>query len=313
MYRYIQRLFGSLALLVAMPAAALNGFDLSNSLVDRHAIEFGGQPRDGIPALDAPYFVEAQAAQHVLADDPVLGIAAFGASKTYPIKILAWHEIVNDTIGGIPIVVSYCPLCASGVAFVAEANGAPLTFGVSGLLYNSNLLLYDRETESLWSQLSWRAISGPMAGTRLRPVPVTHTRWEDWRREHPGGAVLSDETGFYRPYDVDPYEGYEQSQALLFSVSPTSDRYRNKERVLGININGQAKAYPLTELRAAGVELLLDRFAGRDILIHFDPFAGSARAYAANGVELPTTLAYWFAWFSFYPGTAVYEAPGHDR
>ncbi len=299
----------SLLLLIALPAAALNGFDLSRSLVDKNAIEFGGQPPDGIPALDTPQFIGAEAAVHVSAQDAVLGVAAFGESKAYPTNILAWHEIVNDAIGGVPIVISYCPLCASGVVFIAQVDAQPLTFGVSGLLYNSNLLLFDRETHSLWSQLYGQAISGPMAGTRLRRVPVTHSRWEQWRREHPGTRVLSAETGFQRAYEADPYAGYEQSQTPLFSVSPSSKRYRSKEQVLGVRVNGQAKAYPFVELRAAGTALLLDRVGGSEILIHFDAEAGSARAYAPNGVDLPVTLAYWFAWYAFHPGTAVYEAP----
>ncbi len=219
------------------------------------------------------------------------------------------HEVVNDAIGGIPIAVSYCPLCASGVAFVAEAEGQPLTFGVSGLLYNSNLLLYDRETESLWSQLQWRAVTGPMAGARLRLIPMTHTRWEDWRREHPGTQVLSAETGFNKSYQGDPYQAYEQSQLLPFSVSPSSNRYPPKAKVLGIRLNGRAKAYPFVELRAAEARTLLDRFAGRNIFVQFDAQADTARAYAVNGTELPATLSYWFAWFSFYPDTAVFEAP----
>lgn len=309
MPKYLQRTLGWIMLVVALPAAALNGFDLSQSLVDKGAIEFGGQPPDGIPALDTPQFVEAKAAQHISPDDPVLGLTVFGESKAYPTKILAWHEIVNDFIGGVPVVISYCPLCRTAVAFIAEADGAPLTFGVSGLLYNSNLLLYDRETESLWSQLYWRAITGPMAGTRLRRIPVAQMRWQEWLRKRPNSLVLSDETGFQRAYDSDPYEDYDKSQGLLFSVTHTSDRYRNKDKVLGVWLNGRAKAYPFPELRAAGVEMLVDGVAGKEILIHFDPTTESAHAYAANGVELPATVSYWFAWYAFYPGTAVYEAP----
>ena len=240
-----------LTLCVSGPAVALNGFDLRNRLVEPDAISLGGQPRDGIPALDAPPFVAADAATHLAADDPVLGLSAFGESKAYPVKILSWHEVVNDWAGGIPVVVSYCPLCGSGVAFVAEVDGEALTFGVSGLLHNSNLLLYDRETESLWNQLWARAISGPLSGTRLRRIPLTHTRWEDWRREHPGTRVLSDETGYDRPYGHDPYTGYAQSPDPLFPASPSSDRYPAKEKVLGLRLGGRAKAYPFSELRAA--------------------------------------------------------------
>jgi len=303
-------LFVPLVLLAlhAAPGFAYNGFDLSRSLIDKLRVEFGGQPRDGIPALDAPAFVEADEVHHLSAEDQVLGISAFGEAKAYPLKILVWHEVVNDWIGNTPIVINYCPLCGSGGAFVAELDGAPLTFGVSGLLYNSNLLLYDRETESLWSQLGRQAVSGPLAGARLDRFPVTQTTWGDWRRRHGHTRVLSDDTGFQRNYAVDPYDSYAESPWLSFSASPTSDLYPPKKRVLGLEVAGHTKAYAFSELQAAG-NLVLDRFAQQDILIRFDAASQSARAFDADGIELTTTRAYWFAWFSFHPDTEIFEAP----
>lgn len=302
-------LFAPLVLLAlhAGPGFAYNGFDLSRSLIDKLRIEFGGQPRDGIPALDAPQFVDADEARHVGSEDLVLGISAYGEAKAYPLKILAWHEVVNDWIGTTAVVISYCPLCGSGTAFVAEIDGTPLTFGVSGLLYNSNLLLYDRETASLWSQLRRQAVSGPLAGARLDRLPVTQTTWGDWRRRHGHTRVLSKDTGFQRNYVVDPYDSYSESPWLSFSASPTSDLYPPKERVLGLEIAGRTKAYAFSELQAAG-NLVLDRFAQQEILIRFDAASQSARAYDADGTELASTRAYWFAWYSFHPDTEIFEA-----
>ena len=130
--------------------------------------------------------------------DRVLALEANGVAKAYPIRILNWHEVVNDEIGGEPVLVSFCPLCGTGMAFDARLDGRRLIFGVSGLLYNSDVLMYDLETESLWTQIGSRALTGPRQGKKLRQIPLLHTTWERWREEHPDGLVLSRETGHDR-------------------------------------------------------------------------------------------------------------------
>jgi hypothetical protein len=140
-----------------------NGFDLTDALVPGNEVHSGGPPRDGIPAIDKPRFVTATAASFLKGDERVLGIRHNGVSKAYPITILSWHEIVNDRFAGDPVAISYCPLCGTGIAYRARADDQALTFGVSGLLYNSDMLLYDRNTGSLWSQIMRQAISGPTA------------------------------------------------------------------------------------------------------------------------------------------------------
>jgi hypothetical protein len=294
----------------ALSRPAHNGFDLSGSLVPPEEIHLGGPPRDGIPAIDRPRFLSAGQAEFLAPDDRVLGLARGGEAKAYPIRILNWHEIVNDRIGGERVAVTYCPLCGTGVAFRARAEGRELTFGVSGLLYNSDVLLYDRETESLWSQIRKQAITGDMRGTRLTALPLVHTSWEAWRTEHPDTRVLSTDTGHDRNYWSNPYSGYQSDAGLEFPVSARSARYHPKERVLGVELGGTFKAYPFAELsRVAGGEVR-DRIAGREVRVRFDPEGESARAFDADGRELPAITGFWFAWYAFHPETEVFTAGG---
>jgi len=239
---YLVAALASLVMLTNVPARTLNGFDLKDALVSPDEILTGGPGRDGIPAIDAPKFVAARAATLAPADR-VLGLARNGVVKAYPVKILNWHEIVNDRFGDEAIAVTYCPLCGTGIAYLAQARGQVTTFGVSGLLYNSDLLLYDRATQSLWSQITAEAIAGPLKGAKLAPVALTHTTWADWKKRHPDTLVLSEETGFNRDYSRDPYAGYSTSARIMFPTANTSDRFPPKEPVLGVELNGARKAY----------------------------------------------------------------------
>ena len=175
-----------------------NGFDVADALIPATQIHLGGPPRDGIPALDEPRFVAAARADFLQPGDAVLGLALHGVAKAYPIAIMNWHEIVNDRFGARAVAVTYCPLCGTGVAFDAHVAGRRLQFGVSGLLYNSDVLLYDRESESLWSQLLMKAVSGPLRGRTLTTLPLTHTRWSAWRQQHTDPLVLSTDPGHRR-------------------------------------------------------------------------------------------------------------------
>ena len=292
-------------------AASSNGFDLDGALVPADQIHAGGPARDGIPAIDHPRFVRAGSVDYLAADDRVLGVIRNGVKKAYPIAIMNWHEIVNDRFDGDAVVVTYCPLCGTGIAFESSVSGDPLSFGVSGLLYNSDMLLYDRQSESLWSQIAARAISGKHRGQRLTMVPSSHTSWSDWRRRHPDTLVLSRDTGYRRDYDRAPYAGYESSSRLYFPVAFRARGYHPKERVLGIEVAGRYKAYPFAELaRAAGA--VEDRVAGQRIVVHFDKTHRAATASTdtgnANGRELTAVTAFWFAWYAFHPDTDVYRA-----
>lgn len=288
----------------------LNGFDLSGASIPAKAIERGGPPKDGIPAIDRPRFVSAAAAK-LADDDRVLGIAREGIARAYPVRILNWHEVVNDRFGSRPVVVTYCPLCGTGMAFEPPSATMASGFGVSGLLYNSDVLLYDRATQSLWSQILSTAVSGPLKGALLPSVPLSHTSWADWRRRHPGTEVLSADTGFERDYARDPYAGYDRVQQLMFDVQHRDDRYPLKEWVLGLRINGAAKAYPFSVLERAvnPAGTLNDTVGGQPVRIRYDRSHRTAEAFDAQGQPLAGTMAFWFAWVAFHPRTEVLRAP----
>lgn len=293
----------------AVPAGLDNGFDLSNSILPRNEIQHGGPPRDGIPALSDPRLVTAGEADYLQPADRVLGIEIDGEARAYPIPILNWHEIVNDTVGGRRLAITYCPLCGTGVAFDAHIDGEPTDFGVSGLLYNSDVLLYDRASESLWSQILGKAVSGERVGKRLLPVPLTHTTWKAWRASYPHTLVLSDDTGYSRNYQRDPYDGYEQSRHTYFSVNNAAPAsYHPKEIVVGLEVDGVYKAYPFIELERQGKAMFNDRVNGRDFVIHWDAPNRSVTIDDKNGNAVAAIQGFWFAWFAFHPQTLVFES-----
>ncbi len=299
-----------LALLTGPQSAAAapvkNGFDLAGALVPAEAILPGGPPRDGIPAIDRPRFLPAAAAD-LKPEDRVLGVALNGQAKAYPIAILNWHEIVNDRFGEVPVAVTFCPLCGTGMAFLARIGGQPAAFGVSGLLYNSDVLLYDRQSGSLWSQIDRRAISGRHRGARLEALPLEHTTWLDWRRRHPQTLVLSRDTGHARDYASNPYTAYERSGDIHFPVRFRAQGYHPKERVLGVEIDGRFKAYPFSELARTG-GVVRDRLAGRRITVRFDGASQNATVRDEQDEPLPGVVAFWFAWYAFHPDTEVFKS-----
>lgn len=289
-------------------AGTKNGFDLSNALIPESQIFKGGPAKDGIPAIDEPEFTSARKARFIKNSDYILGLELAGIARAYPIKILNWHEVVNDRIGREQFSITYCPLCGTGMAFSARVDGTKLDFGVSGLLYNSDVLLYDRQTESLWSQIMQQAISGKHMGAQLQRIPLSHTTWKDWKTQHPDTQVLSIKTGARRNYEKNPYQGYESSKHLLFPVyTKAPDKYHPKERVLGIEINGFFKAYPFVELNKTGKSTFTDTLKNNKLSIHWNQEHQSGSIY--SGVHNVTvTQAFWFAWFAFHPETEVYKA-----
>jgi len=292
---------------IASFAASKNGFVLDDALVPAKQILSGGPGRDGIPSLDYPAFIVARNADYLSEEDRVLGVEVNGVARAYPIRILNYHEIVNDIVGGEAIVVTYCPLCGSGMAFNAEIDNKSFEFGVSGLLYNSDVLLYDRQTGSLWSQILKTSVSGAMSGTRLTAIPLSHTTWQDWYARHPATDVLSSETGYRRNYRVDPYPGYSRSGKLYFPVQEESRLYRRKALVMGLEVDGEFKAYPFAELQK-GSGRFTDEFNGTRFEVLYDSANETARILAENGNEMPTLMAFWFAWYAFHPDGDIYTA-----
>lgn len=288
-------------------AQTMNGFDVSDALVPTDNIKQGGPPRDGIPSINDPKFELPDEAGWLRDDDRVLGIKRNGVAKAYPIRIMDWHEVVNDDFEEEPILVTWCPLCGSGMAFESEVGGSTLEFGVSGLLYNSDVLLFDRQTESLWSQIGTKAITGDYQGETLNQIPMQHTSWGAWLEEHPESKVLSRDTGHDRNYDRQPYADYENQERLYFPVTDTDDRFDLKEWVMGITVDGHSKAYAFSELQQTDSPFT-DQIGSKEVTITFDAENESASAYDADGEPLSTLTAFWFAWYAFHPDTEVFES-----
>ncbi|MBQ0784815.1 MAG: DUF3179 domain-containing protein [Amphritea sp.] len=292
----------------SVTARTLNGFDLTGSLIYEGHIVPGGPGKNGIPAIDQPVFDRADDVSWLKPEQRVIGVNHNGIAKAYPLAILNWHEIVNDRFAADPVVVTYCPLCGSGVVYQALQDGQELTFGVSGLLYNSDVLLYDRQTDSLWSQLHHSAITGPMKGKVLAQLPSVHTRWGAWLKDHPDTLVLSRNTGASRDYTRDPYSGYEDSKLLYFSVEFMSQAFHPKERVIGVELNGRTKAYPFSELAKGALKGVLgDRLGEAVLRIEYNAELQTARVFRGETEELAVVNLFWFAWYGFHPKTEVYR------
>ncbi|MGH3680927.1 MAG: DUF3179 domain-containing protein [Natronosporangium sp.] len=305
----------------------------------------GGPPKDGIPPIDRPQFVAAADARFPDEDDFVFGLVHRGEVRAYPQLVLVWHEIVNDVIAGEPVSVTYCPLTGSVVAFTGRARGRPLTFGTTGNLVNSNLLMYDRVTDSEWPQLLGRAIRGPEKGRVLTELPLVWTTWGRWRAAHPDTVVLTTKTGHLRSYGQDPYGsyrppgGYYAGGRPFFPVLAESDRFGSKDVVVGVKVGdarvaiskrrverdgtlplavGDIPLLAMWDEDLATARVFVRRAGGRalDFGEGVRPDAGGsiwdATGRATDGPLTGTRLpvadfldAMWFAWYAFYPDTAV--------
>ncbi len=232
----------------------------------------GGPPPDGIPPVDHPRFLRPSEVDFLAPNEPVIAIDIHGDARAYPAQILIWHEIVNDTVGGVPISVTYCPLCNTGIAFERpNIDGELLDFGTSGKLYHSNLVMYDRQTQSLWPQALGRAVIGPLTGTTLELVPVQMVSWSDWRAEHPDGKVLSRNTGTSRDYGTNPYFGYDAPDSSPFLFRGTPDpRLPPKARVVGVQVGADVVAFPyeeLTDRASGGWATVTDEVGDRPVVV----------------------------------------------
>jgi hypothetical protein len=236
----------------------------------------GGPPRDGIPSIDDPNFVSYEAAEEWLEDnEPVISLELNGDARAYPIQILTWHEIVNDTVGDIPVNVTFCPLCNSAIVFDRRVDGEVYEFGTSGLLRHSDLIMYDRTTESLWQQFTGEAIVGEMVGKKLVFLPSSLVSFVDFKAAYPEGVVLSRETGFDRRYGQNPYVGYDQiGQNPFLYLGIPDDRLAAMERVITVSLDNIDIAYPLPILIEAGV--INDMQNGRDLVVFHVPGTSSA-------------------------------------
>ncbi len=304
-------IIGLVAIAVVMvlrPPGSKIKADVKHS-ISLEEIMAGGPPPDGIPPIDKPVFISPPPASAWLENNEIgLSLSLGDTHRFYPFQILVWHEIVNDTINGERVLVTYCPLCRTAIVFDPKVNNKRVEFGTSGKLWNSNLLMYDRQTESLWSQVLGEAVVGEMTGAKLKILPSDIIRFGDWKKQFPGGQVLSRETGVSRSYGQDPYGDYYTRPGTIFPVSKTDSRLGDKEFILGVIINGQAKAYSEAAVKKAGE--IEDRFADKTIAARYEGELGVVRLYekSDNGLRLlPTVGAFWFSWAAAHPDTALYK------
>lgn len=278
----------------------------------RHSIPLeeiisGGPPKDGIPSIDSPIFVGAEKAKEFLSDEDVgQGIFLEGEARFYPNRIMVWHEIVNDTIAGQGVTVTYCPLCGTGIAFSSLVAGQVAQFGVSGKLWQSNLLMYNRTpdpiNESLWSQVLGEAVVGPLTGTKLESIPTSTVPFGDWLSQYPQTKVLSAQPGSGRDYENDPYESYYTSASVSFGTSFRDRRLHPKEPVLGAESNGRFKAWQKIALKEGTTT---DTLAGKEVTISKDKI-GQVTIRDADGKIIPIIESFWFSWLAVHPKTELF-------
>jgi Protein of unknown function (DUF3179) len=299
-------------------------------------IVWGGVIKDGIPALTNPELIAADKASYITPGELVFGVEINGDARAYPLRMLDWHEMFNDVVGGVPVSLAYCTLCGSGILFetAVKGRGKPFVFGSSGFLYRSNKLMYDQATHSLWNQFTGKPVVGKLAnsGIELKTRPVVITSWAQWHKDHPDTRVLSLNTGYRRDYKPGkPYAAYFKSPKLMFPALVDETKLKAKDYVFALRSTGHEKAWPLSYFKTAPV---INDVAGviRLTLIG-DTATRTVRAYRTNGEQfaagpttgtltannqtwrateaaligpggeqytrLPGHIAYWFAWSGY--------------
>jgi hypothetical protein len=241
--------------------------DRSDWLIPADQVYDGGPGKDGIPALINPLFVSPSEVKYLSGEDLVIGIKIGDEIRAYPHPILDWHEIVNDEIEGTKFAITYCPLTGSGIAWERIINGKETTFGVSGLLYNSNLIPYDRMTDSYWSQMLMLCVGGELKGTKVKILPIVETTWKTWLEMYPNTKVISSLTGYDRPYGYYPYGDYRTNHDLLFfPISYDDRRLPRKERVHGIIVKDKSRVYRILSFPDS-ISLINDNLNGVPIVV----------------------------------------------
>ena len=306
------------------PQSAHGGFDLSHAIIPIEEIHSGGPRKDGIPALTDPAVLAAEKVEYLKDEDLVIGVAHGEQARAYPLLILDRHEIVNDVVGGLPMAITYCPLCRSALVFDRNAGGQLREFGVSGMLWNSNVLMYDRQKdpqqESLWSQVLSQAVTGPAAQEQieLKLVPSELMSWARWRQLYPQTEVLSLETGYGRPYLEKAYASYFRNDSLMFPVKghgKRPERFRNKEPMVMVGVADQWKAYALRDIAVATVErqrkYLEDSLGEAVLCLTLGPQRNTVQVEVMGEEAVPakTAYLYWFSLNAIRPDVEIYEPP----
>ena len=304
--------FWMAALLAASASIAeiprLNGFEISRHRISRDEILKGGM-RDAIRSVERPRFVAPNDAPWADAHLPVLGVAYGGVARAYPLFMIEWHIAINDTLGGEPIAVTYDPLTGTPRAFKRSVRGSVLDFGVSGLIHQSSVLLYDRASESLWLHFDGRAVSGRFSGAVLERIEVRQESLGTWRHRYPDTELLDEpesERIAYSP-EASQYEPYWQADKPAFPVKVEDRRFHAKELVLGVEVDGRARAY-LGSVVARHGGSTEDELGGKRIRVEFSPTERVFRYEVGEGVRV--SESFWFAWKAFHPDTEIWRDPG---
>ena len=306
-------------------------------------IQDGGPGKDGIPSIDNPKFIVANDVSYLKDNDLIVGIKIDNEVKAYPHIILDWHEIVNDNIGNIPLSIIYCPLTGTATGWNRKINGVTTSFGVSGLLYNSNIIPYDRNSDSNWSQMLQECVNGSLIGQKPKTHHLVETTWKTWKKMYPNSSIMTTNTGSSRNYGQYPYGDYKTNDnKLIFPISHEDNRLPKKSRVLGILTNEEAKVYPLSSFGVSN-QIIQDQSQRRNIIvvgnksdnfivayetpndsIIFEPVQDSLPIIMKdnNGIyydvfgintdgeklkEIDAFIGYWFAFGTFYPSTIIYK------
>jgi hypothetical protein len=315
-------------------------------LIPSNEVFDGGPGKDGIPALTDPNFISVGSVDYLQNDDLVIIVKEGDGVKIYPHPILDWHEIINDKLGNKTFALTYCPLTGSGISWNRIIDGVETTFGVSGLLYNTNLIAYDRKTESNWSQMKLQSVNGPLISSEITTFPIIETNWQTAKNMYENALVVSTNTGYSRSYGRYPYGEYRTNHSsLIFPVNNNDSRLNGKERVLGIFGSNFRKAYRILDFNKPKV--FVDQIGNEKYIIygdnknnlisaflidetfaentftksslslpfiiedntgnHYDIFGKSKEASKPNLQQVKSFIAYWFAWAAFYPETDLHK------
>ena len=292
----------------------LTQFNTQGLTLPVHQILSGGPPKDGIPALTLPKTEPVSDAR--FDDDQRMVVVTVGMkTRAYPINVLSWHEVLNDTLKDTPIAVIYCPLCDSVSVIDRRIKSGDeikvLEFGISGLLYNSNVLLYDRNDNALWSQIGLEAISGPHVGKSLKHLPWQITNFASLKKTHPNASVATTDTGYRRDYSRNPYADYFATDRLMFPINSQDNRLKSKTPVIGVRLGEHTRAYPLGAVRDAENGTLVDEIDGQTIVLKADEYGGIAVIESPAKAQVVHT--FWFAWSAFHPKTSLYSHTSDEQ
>lgn len=279
----------------------------AQDVIDRADLISGGPPKDGIPSIDNPIFTNIDEAKWLSDTAEVFILIINDTTRIYPQPILVWHEIVNDYVEGLPVAITYCPLCGSTVAYKRVINGEPVEFGTTGLLYNSNLVMYDRLTDSYWTQIRGEAVIGELSGMKLEKLPLQTMKWKDAQARFPQAQVLSRQTGVSRAYGTDPYTDYYEREEILFPVKNTQSEYDlgAKTIIIGLTINNESRAY--TEFDLLTQRKITDTLGDETIELIKELDGFMTIINKQTGSTIPWERDFWFAWLAFHPDTTVYK------